>query len=250
MTAFHLKIIALTTMLIDHLGAVFPQHFGFEFRVVGRLAFPIYVYLVAEGFRHTSNPLKFLLRLGAFALISEPFFDMAIRGAELPWGVDFFNNTNIFYTLFFGGLAIYALQIVRSKLTPLIGSFAADILSITPLIVCMWVAETTLTSDYGAYGVAFIFLMYVIKPPKLRLAAMAVLCVYQHQSLARQLVDYLLFDGMLFAPTIFYMMIPATLVAVVLVAFYNGRRGPSFKWFFYASYPVHLFILGVASLFI
>jgi len=250
MTAFHLKIIALTTMLIDHLGAVFPQHFGFEFRVVGRVAFPIYVYLVAEGFRHTKSPLKFLLRLGAFALISEPFFDMAIRRAQLPWGVDFLNNTNIFYTLFLGGAAIYALQLVRTKLTPVIENIAADILSIAPLIVCMWIAETVLTSDYGAYGVAFIFLMYVIKPPKLRLAAMAVLCVYQHQNLVRQLVNYLFFDGTFLAPTVFFMMIPATLVTVVLVAFYNGRRGPSFKWFFYASYPVHLLILGVVSLLI
>ena len=124
MTAFHLKIIALTTMLIDHLGAVFPGYFGFEFRVIGRVAFPIYVYLVAEGFRHTKSPVKFLARLGAFAIISEPFFDMAIRGAELPWGVDFLNNTNIFYTLFFGGAAIYAFEIVRNKLTPLIETWS------------------------------------------------------------------------------------------------------------------------------
>jgi len=249
MTAFHLKIIALTTMLIDHLGAVFPQHFGFEFRVVGRVAFPIYVYLVAEGFRHTKSPLKFLLRLGAFALISEPFFDMAIRRAQLPWGVDFLNHTNIFYTLFLGGAAIYAFEIGRTKLSPIIGKFAADILPIIPLMILMWVADVVLTTDYGAYGVAFIFLMYVIKPPKLRLAAMALLCIYQHQQLVRQMVQYLFFDGHPVS-TIFLMMIPSTLVAVVLVTFYNGRRGPSFKWFFYASYPVHLFILGVVSLLI
>jgi hypothetical protein len=76
MNAFVLKIIALISMLIDHLGAVIPEVFGFAphdvnvFRVIGRVAFPIFVYLVADGFRRTQNPGWFLLRLGLFAVIS------------------------------------------------------------------------------------------------------------------------------------------------------------------------------------
>ena len=244
MNAFHLKVIALTTMIIDHLGAVFPEIFGFGFRVVGRVAFPIYVYLVAEGFRHTKSPKRFLLRLGIFALLSEPAFDVAIRGAEFPWGVDFFNHTNIFYTLFFGGAAIYLFQMVSAK----INSWLGKALAVLPLLILMWLAESVVTSDYGAYGVAFIFIMYAIQGIKLRLAAMAVMCVWQHRTLVRHIIMYLRYDEIILVPGIFIMMIPATLIAVVLVAFYNGERGRSFKWFFYASYPVHLFVLGLLSI--
>ena len=63
MTAFTLKIIALLAMLIDNMAVVFPDYFPFWFRCIGRLAWPIFAYLIAEGFRNTKAPDKFLLRL-------------------------------------------------------------------------------------------------------------------------------------------------------------------------------------------
>ena len=288
LTSFHLKIIALTTMFIDHLGAVFSEYFGFGFRIIGRVAFPIFICLVAEGFKHTKSPEKFLLRLGIFAVLSEPAFDWAIRGIQLPpsfsfaefhlnvflnslWAsVDFFNNTNIFYTLFLGGMAIYAFKMAQkeasghgltinmfphpqynfrlgkerapNKINAAMAYFAA----ITCVLGFMWVAESMLTTDYGAYGVAFIFLMYVIKPLKLRLAVMAVMCVFQHRYLVWWTIQHLCFNTPP-VPGISLLMIPATLVPVLLVAFYNGKRGPSFKWFFYSAYPLHLFIFALAA---
>jgi hypothetical protein len=64
----------------------------------------------------------------------------------------------------------------------------------------------------------------------------------------RNIVAYLRFDDIVLAPTIFLLMIPATLIPVVLVAFYNGERGRySWKWFFYLAYPVHLAVLGLLA---
>ena len=63
MTAFQLKLIALAAMFLDHTAAVFPEYLPIEFRAVGRLAWPIFAYLAAEGFRHTKAPEKFMLRL-------------------------------------------------------------------------------------------------------------------------------------------------------------------------------------------
>jgi len=231
MTVFHLKIIALVTMIIDHVGAaLFPQYF--VLRVIGRVAFPIFVYLVAEGFRHTKSPGLFLLRLGIFAVISEPFFDWTLRWAEIPFGVDFFNNTNIFYTLFLGGLAITLYKYLDEKiwlLTPL------------PVVAAALLAEW-FSTDYGAYGVVFVFAMYWFKDVNKRVFAMILLCLWQHQVMIRYALRYWLIDTYMAEPVpmLRLMMIPATLVGVVLVLLYNGKRGIGWKWFFYVSYPAHL----------
>ncbi|MCL1787388.1 MAG: conjugal transfer protein TraX [Defluviitaleaceae bacterium] len=273
MNAFTLKIIALTAMILDHMGVVFPQVFGLEFRVIGRLAFPLYVFLIAEGFRHTKSPGKFLARLFAFALISEPFFDWALRGASFSFGaggVNFLAHTNIFYTLFLGGLAIVAYEKIREiKLPPpdigsaywtsrntfaklMVGAFGFDayhhireklkqVAAFAPVAACAALAQYGLTTDYGAYGVLFIFAMYVVRRKGLSLAVMAGFCIWQHWWVLQDAYA----DGVAHIPAIVWLMFPATLTAVALVAFYNGKRGPGFKWFFYAAYPAHLAILAL-----
>jgi len=241
-------------MLIDHIGAVFPQYFGFEFRVVGRIAFPIFVYLIAEGFRHTKSDMKFLARLGIFALISEPFFDLALRTNWRIYGlsaettglsfilqnVDFLGGTNIFYTLFLGGASIAAYKKICEALqskSDLIAAFAPFIAA-APVPLFMVLANM-LSTDYSAYGVVFIFFMYVIKTFKLRLAAMVLLSLWQHINLIMFIIE----GNMAQIPVLHQLAIPATVFPVLLIAFYRGERGRSLKWFFYASYPVHLAIL-------
>ena len=258
MNAFTIKIIALVSMLIDHAGAIMPEAFSFApyganiFRVIGRVAFPIFVYLIAEGFRHTKSPWKFLVRLGAFAIISEIPYDIAFNN-----GVNFLANTNIFYTLFLGGTAIFAWETLikiekddneheeqhrASKLREVLATARIYIVAIVPLLGAMWLAEL-LTADYGAYGVLFIFIMYIIRPMKWRLAAMVVLCVWQHV----WILEHVFAGG--YVPMIHWLMFPATLLPVILFALYNGKRGPGLKWLFYLAYPVHLLIF-VAIVFI
>jgi len=239
MNAFTLKIIALTAMIIDHMGVVFPGQFGFEFRVIGRLAFPIYVYLVAEGFKHTKSPAKFLARLFVFAMISQPVFQIALRGVDSFENVSFFANTNIFYTLFFGGAAISAYKYINKA------NFS--IIALLPLLLFMWLAAL-FSSDYGAYGVIFVFGMYWIGqanngnvPKGMQIAVMAGLCLWQHNAIIR----FALTGYAGYIPILTWMLIPATLLPVLLVGLYNGKRGPSLKWFFYASYPIHLAVLAI-----
>lgn len=258
MNAFTLKMIALAAMIIDHAGAVFPQYFGTEFRVVGRIAWPIFAYLVAEGFRHTRSPGRFLMRLGIFAIISEPFYDWTIGRGQFPYDVNFFSNTNIFYTLFFGGLAIVVYEWGRRGIlswretgdTSLTGQTADEFTQkITLLIVAapaiaIFFAVRSLGVDYGIFGVLFILLMYAIKPPWFRLGAMAVMSLSQFTWIWQEI-----FEGYIaYIPTLNLMMLPAALVPVVLVGFYNGKRGLGFKWLFYAAYPAHLAVLMVLAI--
>ena len=109
MTGFHLKLIALTTMFIDHIGAVFfPQ--VTLLRVIGRISFPLYAFLIAEGCRYTRNRWRYALGLGAFALISELPYDLALHPEFLEnglWGQNFLFQTNIFYTMFFAVAGIH-----------------------------------------------------------------------------------------------------------------------------------------------
>ena len=117
MTGFHLKLIALTTMFIDHIGAVFfPQ--VTLLRVIGRISFPLYAFLIAEGCRYTRNRGRYALGLGVFALISEIPYDLALHPEFLEyglWGQNFLFQTNIFYTMFFAVASVHIFEVLRRR---------------------------------------------------------------------------------------------------------------------------------------
>ena len=237
MTAFVLKIIALICMIIDHTAYVFPMYFPEYFRVIGRLAFPLYVFLIAEGCRHTRSMKKYLFRLALFALISEIPFDLAFnQNFFLPIDINFINDTNIFYTLFLGVLCVYALQIFKEK----IPKFALA-LSVPVTAAAMFLAYL-LETDYGAFGVAFIFLMYITPRKIPQLIVMAVCCCYE----VLPFLDFAKYYGYIHPMT--FPMLGALLFTVPLAAFYYGRRGPGMKWLFYIFYPAHLLIFAVILL--
>ena len=238
MTVFYLKIIAAASMLVDHFAwAVYlpmvQMPWQFELyglmRGVGRIAFPIYAYLIAQGCLHTRSINRYLLRLGLLALVSEVFFDLAL--VHPNGGIDFLRNTNIFYTLFFGVAAIRAYEQIREGLnaSPVKNIISGVQLAAAPLLA--WV----FSSDYGVAGVLLILLLYAAGPQNRvkRTAAMGLgLCFF-----------YLpIIDG---APNPLFIF---AMAAVLCVFLYNGRPGPrhaAIKWGFYFFYPLHLAALIV-----
>jgi len=232
MTAFTLKIIALSAMLTDHLAVIFPDVFPFWFRGIGRLAYPIFIYLLAEGFRHTKSPEKFLMRLLAFAFISEIPYDLALGNS-----INFIANTNIFYTLFLGGTAICLYERLKERRG---WQTMAVIASILPTVI---LAEI-LSVDYGSMGVLFIFTVYAVKPFIPRLIVTGAFALSQFIPLV---VAYSL--DIPIKPQ-YLLMIPFALAAVPIIGFYNGKRGYSAKWLFYWFYPVHLAVFAIISMMI
>ena len=120
LTGYHLKLIALITMFIDHITVVLvPSGTVYlVLRGIGRISFPIYVFLIAEGCRYTSDRFKYAMRLGAFALISEIPYDLALYPAVLEqtgWGWNFTWRTNVFYTLFFAVAIIHIYETLRRQ---------------------------------------------------------------------------------------------------------------------------------------
>jgi hypothetical protein len=209
MSRFQLKMLAVITMIIDHTGAIlFPNLL--ILRIIGRLSFPIYAYFISEGFIYTSNINKYLIRLFAFAVISEVPYDLAFHGAFYYPG-----EQNIFFTLFLGLAAIAALENYYVRL-PLAAAFLA-----AAATLLAWILRT----DYGWFGVLSIILFYCFK--KYRLNGLFVF------SAANTGFSLLTSRIQLFAAA-----------ACIPIYLYNGKRGRyGLKYFFYSIYPVHLLLL-------
>ncbi len=206
---FTLKWIAIITMAIDHIGYVlFPQQIAF--RVVGRIAFPIFCFLLVEGFSKTRDVKKYMIRLLVFAFISEIPFDLAFSG---EWF--YFGYQNVFWTLFLGMLLLFLISKTGNRKI-WIFVLAAVICAAAFLINC----------DYGAGGIAIIFILYYLKDqPVLKYIIFSLILIFG-------------FGGIEIVAVI-------TIIPMLL---YNGRRGPSMKYFFYLFYPCHLAVLYCISL--
>lgn len=209
-----LKVIAMVTMLIDHMAVVFLEQLYpyvvdmavfdtqtivyITMRLIGRLAFPIFAYLLVVGFYHTKNIKKYAFRLGVFALISELPFDYAMLG-RWNWGYQ-----NIFFTLLIGLLMLYLVDNGQSRW--LKGLYF--------LLACA--VAHFLQVDYGFFGVIVIGMMALVRHnPNGYTVPTAVILLYQFT-----------------AP-----------LALIPIRQYDGTRGRQNKWLMYAFYPVHLAVL-------
>jgi hypothetical protein len=223
MNSYHLKLIAIITMLIDHIGAVLvPSNtmLNLIMRCIGRLSFPIFVFLLVEGFHHTKDVKKYLLRMGAFALISEIPFDLAFYGKVLE-----FKHQNVFFTLFLGLLCMYLMSEAEKKLNNvIIIKYLLDAL----LTLVIGLIAYLMKTDYDYRGIILIVAFYLFRQSKLLRGF------------------WLLFvSGYLLG----YINILAT-VSIIPISLYNGQKGKSIKYAFYIFYPAHLLILAFIDRFI
>jgi TraX protein. len=202
LNSFQLKCIAVLTMIIDHTGAVlFPG--DLVFRYIGRISFPIFCFLLVEGFSHTRDMRKYMLRLGVFAVISEIPYDLAFRDTVLEFG-----HQNVFFSLFIGVVMMYALE--KNAEWPI---------KVTEVLLAMWVA-VFLRTDYGFKGILLISNYYFLRRYRWRKHVAGAVW----NLLWNQIQRYGVF-------------------ATVFLVLYNGEKGPSMKYFFYLFYPLHLLVL-------
>lgn len=206
LSGYSLKCIAMLSMLIDHTGAIlFPE--CLFLRIIGRLAFPIYCFLLVEGAMHTSNEIKYLGRLFLFALISEIPFDLAFFGTFLYSGAQ-----NVFWTLFFGLAAIVLIK-RYPKLWFLFFIFP---------VLAEW-----MRTDYGAIGVFFILLFYFLYDR------------FYYKQLSFALVNTVAFLG--------EVQMYAGLAAILLMLYNGrrGRKAGYFFYIFYPLHLLLLHFLSI-----
>ncbi len=224
-----LKIIALVFMFCDHAGKMlFPQIP--EMRMLGRIAFPIYVWCMIVGFHYTRSVPKYLLRVLLVGVVSQPLYNLALNHT---W-----QEPNVFLTLFLGLCALWGLR-EKKFLSHIWAPAAALILA------------TLLNSDYGWKGVLLFIVLYAVRDSRPGIAAV--------------MVSYFLFYGSFFSVTkslfgwnfdvnsldpslskplssLLRMETYALLsLPFILIRFKKDLKLP--RWVGYALYPAHLALL-------
>lgn len=225
MSAFALKILALVTMLIDHVGAVFfPQHIFL--RYIGRLSFPIFAFLLAEGFVHTKSRMKYFLRLVLFGVISELPYNYLFYGSILHP-----ESQNIMFELAMGIPVLYCAEKIKEK----------KYLFIFPCVLLILMAEF-LGLSYGVYGIILMLTAYVARGKG---AGLQGLYSAGTTIIFNGTVDLSIpFIGGRLSILDFNSIQSLAALAAIPIMAYNGKRGKlSLKWFFYIIYPAHLILL-------
>ena len=213
-----LKWIAVISMVIDHFAcAVYPYMQGRNtevynlFRhVIGRIAFPIYCFLLVEGFFYTKNVWKYLRNLLLFAVISEIPFNMAIFGQ-----VFYPKGQNVYFSLALGICAMILLKRFD-------GFRMRQLMAQAVIIVLFLFLGEHLEVDYHWKGIAFIILFYYLKKLRFRQSVTAIVGA----------IAFGLYETY-------------AVLAFLPIYFYNGKRGRQAKYLFYAIYPLHLLVFGL-----
>lgn len=219
-----LKIIAMVAMTADHVGAyLLPQELWL--RVIGRLAFPIYAFMIAEGCRHTRSMGRYLGSLAAMAAVCQIAYFVAMDSLYMCILVTFSLSVGLIWLLKF---AEYRKQDLLSRGLVILGFILAYFLcEILPGML----SGTDYCVDYGIIGVLVPVAIYSAKDKASRLTT----CLLSLVCLAA------------FSAKIQWW----SLLATIPLMFYNGQRGKwNMKWFFYFFYPAHLLAIHGISLFL
>ena len=217
-----LKLLACVTMLLDHIGVIFFP--GSVLRIIGRVSFPIFCFLLAEGFFHTRNKRRYAIRLAVSMLLAEIPFDLAFF-RRIHWG-----HQNVMLTLLLGYLAIWA--VTES------GSAMAKAL----LAAAFTAAAEYLRSDYGGTGVLLVLVFALSRELRGRnwICAIVMLILFAERS------SPVIVRAGGFAIT--RQMLGTA--AMLPIALYSGEKKTSSKAVqlaFYLFYPVHLAVLWMLA---
>lgn len=226
-----LQIIAMSCMLCDHVCTVFMNQYKWM-NCVGRLAFPIYCFLLVQGYFHTHDCSKYMIRLFMFGLLSEIPFNLAFG-----WNISYMYQ-NVMWTLLIGLLCVAAIDKVR------------DIDTLDKIVECFLILCIVFTgyklgeifhTDYGGCGVLQILVFYVLHKRSVLNSVLQVICLYY--------INGVLLGGRviyLFGNIIIIQLF--ALLALPIIWCYNGDKGIThryYKWCAYGFYPVHLLILHI-----
>lgn len=257
LTGNMLKIIALVTMLFDHIckivfqwllnnywvklydtGQMTWEKFSeidnfirFALYAIGTIAFPLFCFLLSEGFYYTKNRKQYISLMLIFAIISELPFDLGFfselssKSGTFPF---YWAYQNVYFTLFLGLIALMCLERFSFKLidnkTTKIKALPLQVISVATISV----VAKMLHCDYGVEGIFFIVAFYICREKR----------IYQ---VIFFLLVYMVTTGN--QPTIYVML------SCLLILFYNGKRGKlKLKYCFYMFYPAHILILYLITL--
>ena len=223
MSIFLLKMIAAFFMVVDHIKYAIPSTYNEFTAYFGRIAFPIFAFCAVQGYLHTSNITKYIKRLLIAGVISEiPFLLFESLPTIKQIGL------NIEFTLALGIFAIKAYEFYDKWWEKLVA------------VVGIGLLASIFRTDYGFYGVFLIFSFYLFRDSKLSTLLLSAIVV------SFRYLNIIITSDYVYQKFWVKNWLCA-LIPLIIVFFYNGKKGPSFKWFFYIFYPGHLLILYLLS---
>ena len=215
---FDLKILAIITMTIDHIGAIIYPNID-AFRIIGRISFPIFCFLLVEGFKHTHNRFRYFIRLLLFAIITQPIYDYAFNNHEL----------NILFTFSLSFLLLSSLEFINkiiNKYNKGIENYLYKTISYLLIYIIFLILSIILNVDYQALGISLVLIIYL--SPNILLSLLLYLII----AITLDVNNIQLYS----------------LIAFIFIYFYNGKKGKDIKYFFYLYYPLHILLLKGLSI--
>lgn len=222
MSSFFLKVFALIFMIIDHVGyLIFPDKI--IFRIIGRLAMPLFAYQMAVGFSHTRNKKKHILKLLLFAIICQVPYNLLAGPNTVP---------NIIFTFVIALLIIFVLENIKpfefNNETKKVQNFnLLNLLISTCITIFLFWLVIYIKSDYSWYAVALTVMFYFTLNKKILsiLLFFVLACIYSYlyiytNNTMQLLAVFSLFD-------------------IFFICLFNGKKGYKFSWVFYALYAFH-----------
>lgn len=221
MTSFVIKIIACFTMVLDHIKYAIPSTNNFVTVYLGRLSFPLFAFLISEGFTHTSNLKKYYKRLLLFGVVSQiPF--MLFRTLTGEWKL-----LNIMFTLLLGLMCITIYEKESRKWISI------------PAVIIISIFGDLINVDYSWFGVLLVFLIHLLKNKKVLLV---ITC-----SIVTFIFYYTLYGSIIFELK-YLLLVICTMLSFGFIMTYNGKQGKKMKKFFYWFYPIHMLVVYGLSL--
>lgn len=237
MSSFAIKLIAIITMFCDHFGDAILGRFSI-LNIIGRIAFPLFCFQIVIGYKHSKNINKYIMRLLLFGIISQIPFSLFTYSY-----VGRFDLLNVYFTLAFGLLAVYLLDILPKKY-----KFIAVVFDIFLMIIAEF-----LQTDYGWFGVCLIICIYLFyNDKKSNISNSETSLTFFNNNLLFSIVFFALvvikYSNYFVAGsyTMAIVQILGTFFPIIFMLLYNGKKGHSMKYFFYIFYPLHLLILVIA----
>lgn len=229
MNLFTIKMIALASMAIDHLGVFFFPG-NIYFRLIGRLSFPLFAWAIANGTNFTGNINRYLIRILLLAVISQiPYLLLFnIYGIENP-------GLNILFTLDIGIFGIILLK-----------KFEKFFVRV-PIVIALSFIAVFIKTDYGAFGVlsVIVFFLYFKSPVKSSIYYFFLIAFfYILPFLINKYLNIMLYSSNI--NNIEYV----SLLSLPIIASYNLKKGYNLKYLFYIFYPLHLTLIYLVAVYL
>ncbi len=227
LSSFSLKIIAVITMFLDHFAILFLDNHHTAYMIargIGRISYPIFAFILVEGFYYTGNRVKHGITLGVFAIISEIPYNMMFGR------LFYLGNQNVVFTLFIGFMMIWALDFIsmyrvnysENLLKKISAGRMNTILELLVMLLGFTIAYF-LNCSYSSAGIMLILCFYVFRKYHIGKA-----------------VSNIVFNMGMFGYNIQWLGV----FSIIPIAFYNEKPGKyKWKYFFYVFYPIHILIL-------